>query len=547
MSMSTVSPLLKIGLGAIGMWPGSSYGTFCWLFYMTTLVTMQYFQYSYVYAHLDFGDLTKLMDGLGLTLDYTLTILKLISLWFNRRLFADILVAMDNDWKDRATDLRECVMMDKANLAHRCSNAIISVNAVATVLYFIDSHVRRRTVSKDGQHRDFPIQIQFPFEAHETPVFEFVVLGLFFHVLETATVIATLNSLILTLVLHVSGQIDIMCQELKEIPPTFNSKMFSTKSLVERHQKIISLSNNIENYFSFIALLQFIWNSFVICCLGFMVVISLDKNMESKSGVFIQFMMPYIAVTIEAFVFCFAGEYLSTKSRSIGDAAYEAVWYDLSTSECRILLFLILRSQKRLTITAGKVMDLTLESFTTVLHVSGQIDIMCQGLREISSTRKSHPSATRSLIKRHQKIISLSNNINNFFSFVALIQFVWNTIVICTIGVMIVISLGTDIEGKFGILIQSIIPYVAVTLEAFVFCFAGEYLSSKSRSIGDAAYEAIWYELSTSECQVLLLIIVRSQKRLSITAGKVMDMTLEGFTTVMKASMSYISVLHAMY
>lgn len=35
--------------------------------------------------------------------------------------------------------------------------------------------------------------------------------------------------------------------------------------------------------------------------------------MESKSGIFIQFIMPYLAVTIEAFVFCFAGEYLSTK------------------------------------------------------------------------------------------------------------------------------------------------------------------------------------------------------------------------------------------
>lgn len=44
-------------------------------------------------------------------------------------------------------------------------------------------------------------------------------------------------------------------------------------------------------------------------------------------------------------------------------------------------------------------------------------------------------------------------------------------------------SLGTDMEGKFGILIQSIIPYIAVTLEAFVFCFAGEYLSSKVSTI----------------------------------------------------------------
>ncbi|KMQ97903.1 odorant receptor 47a [Lasius niger] len=199
MLTSTVSPLLRIGLSAIGMWPGSSYGTFCWFFYMMTLVTMQYFQYSYVYAHLDFSNLTKLMDGLGLTLDYTLTILKLISLWFNRRIFVDILAAMDDDWKNRATDLHECVMTDKANLAQRCSNAMISVNAMATVLYFIDSHVRRRTISMDG-HRGFPIQVQFPFETHETPVFEFVVLGLFFHVLETATVVAILNSLILTLV-----------------------------------------------------------------------------------------------------------------------------------------------------------------------------------------------------------------------------------------------------------------------------------------------------------------------------------------------------------
>lgn len=85
MFTSTVSPSLRIGLIAIGVWPGASYATLCWLFYMATLVAMQYFQYSYVYAHLDFNNLTKLMDGMGLVLDYTLTIFKLLSLWFNRR------------------------------------------------------------------------------------------------------------------------------------------------------------------------------------------------------------------------------------------------------------------------------------------------------------------------------------------------------------------------------------------------------------------------------------------------------------------------------
>lgn len=49
-----------------------------WFLYMMSLVVMQYLQYSYVYAQLDFNNFTKLIDSLSLILDYTLTILKLL-------------------------------------------------------------------------------------------------------------------------------------------------------------------------------------------------------------------------------------------------------------------------------------------------------------------------------------------------------------------------------------------------------------------------------------------------------------------------------------
>ncbi|XP_019699256.1 uncharacterized protein LOC105188334 isoform X3 [Harpegnathos saltator] len=289
---STISSPLKIGLGLIGMWPDSSYATVLWLLYMLSLAAMQYFQYSYVYSHLSMNDFSKLMDGLSVTLDYTLTFMKLLSLWHNRRIFSDILVAMDDDWHgDCVTDSYTCVMTSKAALAHRCSNAMMTLNTLSTVFYFIGSYLSHRTISAD-EPRGFPVQMQFPFNATKSPIFEFIVLGSFLHVWETAVVIAMLNSLILAL--------------------------------------------------------------------------SLSTDMDGKSGILIQSIIPYIAVTLEAFVFCFAGEYLSIKSRSIGDAAYETLWYDLSTKECRILLLIIVRSQKRLTITAGNVMDLTLEGFTSV-------------------------------------------------------------------------------------------------------------------------------------------------------------------------------------
>jgi len=159
------------------------------------------------------------------------------------------------------------------------------------------------------------------------------------------------------------------------------------------------------------------------------------------------------------------------------------------------------------------------------------------------------------------------------------------------------------------VLLKSVIFYIAITLEAFIFCFAGEYLSAKvrtlsyiprhffatnflashfltaiypknlmvhidftvrmllasessqtnrligiqiefkrdrllrctfracvllfqSRSIGDAAYESLWYNMTPDKCRILLFVILRSQRRLTISAGNVMDLSLEGFTTV---------------
>jgi len=54
------------------------------------------------------------------------------------------------------------------------------------------------------------------------------------------------------------------------------------------------------------------------------------------------------------------------QSKMIGNAAYDSLWYDFPAKESRTVLFLIVRSQKRLTITSGKIVDLSLERFTSV-------------------------------------------------------------------------------------------------------------------------------------------------------------------------------------
>jgi len=83
--MSTVSPVLKIGLQVLGVWPGVSYFIPYWLIYVFSVLIIQYFQYQYVIEHFKISELSNLVDSLPSALIYSLAVLKITSLWINRR------------------------------------------------------------------------------------------------------------------------------------------------------------------------------------------------------------------------------------------------------------------------------------------------------------------------------------------------------------------------------------------------------------------------------------------------------------------------------
>lgn len=55
----------------------------------------------------------------------------------------------------------------------------------------------------------------------------------------------------------------------------------------------------------------------------------------------------------------------------IGDAVYESLWYDLNPSQNRDMQIMIVRSQKQLTLTIGKVAELSLKQFANVRNSAG--------------------------------------------------------------------------------------------------------------------------------------------------------------------------------
>ncbi|XP_076640950.1 uncharacterized protein LOC143352389 isoform X8 [Halictus rubicundus] len=108
------------------------------------------------------------------------------------------------------------------------------------------------------------------------------------------------------------------------------------------------------------------------------------------------------------------------------------------------------------------------------------------------------------------------------------------------------LMLAVQVENGLPVIVRCSVLYFAVWLEIFVYCFAGEYLNTKSKMIVDAIYDTSWYNLQPTTGRGLVLLILKSQAGLPLTIGKFSSLSLQTFANFMKASMSYMGVLFAM-
>ncbi|XP_020289060.1 odorant receptor 4-like [Pseudomyrmex gracilis] len=370
---STIGGPMVLTLRLIGVWPDSSCKFLQRVAWTMTMVTSQLFQYWYLFTHIGSDTLEDLMNSMSLCLSNSLLFLKMSILWINGRIFYNMLTTMVEDWDECTTALKTRMMTNKAVLSRRFSKYTIGVYTGCLVFFWTSGILSQRSAELSVETgRQLIVRMELPFEYNASPLFEIVQIVQFLLQFTCALLAGMLNALIVTLILHIAGQIDIMCYELMEIPAVADkrdlSRIVALRAVVNRHQRIIAFADSVEDVFCYMALVQFFSNTAVICFLGFVIVTLLGTD---EGNVVLVKVIPYYAVVnLEAFVICFTGEYLNSKSKSITQAAYDSLWYELEPTESRLLLLLLVKSQRQLSITIGKFMDLSLESFTGILKTS---------------------------------------------------------------------------------------------------------------------------------------------------------------------------------
>ncbi|KAL6429635.1 hypothetical protein ACFW04_007516 [Cataglyphis niger] len=321
--------------------------------------------------HFYSDDLFNLMDCLSSFLAYTKVMTKFIVFWLNERKFIKTLAMMTKDWHDCVnSELGLQETMCKAKLSDRITNAIFVLHTLSVVAYGTRIVLANVDITDRESKPPYIHKMELPFHVNTQRGYKMVVITQFAYVIMCSWAAGAVNAFLLTLILHIGGQMDILRSWLTDFASNGKKRTSSTRNeIIEKHQRIINFSEKVENLYTYIALLQFASNTIMICSLAFLIVSAIGTPNATEQ--IIRSLLFYAITNLEAFLFCFAGEYLNNKSKAIGIAAYNSAWYNLKPEETRILLLIMLRSQKQLTLTVGKLTNLSLEYFASIMNASG--------------------------------------------------------------------------------------------------------------------------------------------------------------------------------
>ncbi|KAI4497871.1 hypothetical protein M0802_006987 [Mischocyttarus mexicanus] len=180
-----------------------------------------------------------------------------------------------------------------------------------------------------------------------------------------------------------------------------------------------------------------------------------------------------------------------------------------------------------------------------ILHVCGQLSRLQNELINLNSiTRLEFQKKLNYIIRRHDHLNRFVDTIEDQFNIMLLFHMLGCTVQLCIecFQGLILMSGKSENVPLADILFFALYVFYML-LQLYLYCYVGEKLWTESTEVARAAYECKWYDLLPHEAKSLILIIRRSRSPLRLTAGKFCIFNHELFSSVLKTSMGYLSVL----
>ncbi|XP_076179883.1 uncharacterized protein LOC143153021 [Ptiloglossa arizonensis] len=138
----------------------------------------------------------------------------------------------------------------------------------------------------------------------------------------------------------------------------------------------------------------------------------------------------------------------------------------------------------------------------------------------------------RAFVKTFTKIV------NAIFQYTIFLQFCISTTVLCLSILKMSSKLSFDVN-----FVSSLFYLCAMLMQVYLYCWFGNEVTLKSKSVSDAIYEMDWTTLPVNVMKDLLIIMMRSKRPIVMSSGHIVTLSTDSFVTIMKTSYSSYNLL----
>ncbi|XP_076640736.1 odorant receptor 43a-like isoform X2 [Halictus rubicundus] len=324
--------------------------------------------YNMLFMEEDLQNVVKLLGPISFCMFSTI---KYCLLGVRSNALGRCILHVERDWKMVRDPDHRAIMLKQASI----SRFLITICVGFLYSGGMSYHTVMQFLSKERTNTNVTLRpVTYPcfnfLDTQSSPTYELV----FFAHCVTAMVMQTITtagySLAATFVTHMCGQIRIQISRLDNLIDEYREKNNFQERIaviVRDHAEVLRFSKDVEEGLREVCLTEIVESTLIMCLLEYYCLTEWENN---DTVAILTYIMLLVSFTFIIFIFCYIGELLSEQCSKMGPAAYEIRWYNLSSKNSYDLIMLCAVALYPPKLSAGKIIDLSINTFGTVVKTS---------------------------------------------------------------------------------------------------------------------------------------------------------------------------------
>ncbi|XP_059060402.1 putative odorant receptor 92a [Achroia grisella] len=331
--------------------------------FLISLIIMLIAELSFIVCMVSTADLLEITLLVPCSCIGLLSLLKIMPIAIKRKKIFKLADCLDNLYRDILNNTRNVEIVGSKIVGLKkiityffvLNGVLIAVYNFSNLALMFYEYITNKEVK---YHLSYAVIVPFNIEIFGTWFFVFVFSCMNGYI--CVVFYTTVDALYCIFTSHICHHFTLISEEIKCLDTNNGDKL---RELVNNHQYILKLSEDLEDIFNLPNLFTVLLGSIEICALGF----NLTMGTWSQLPGCVLFL---VSVLLQILMMSYFGENITRESNGVGEATFLCKWYDMNKIEKQNILIIMTRSHKPAQLTAYKFSIISYASFMKIISTS---------------------------------------------------------------------------------------------------------------------------------------------------------------------------------